>query len=191
MNSKGTGPAFRGLEESSVYQHIYGLGYQDGFRAYFTQALPDKPDVAEQEELYQRAWQATGRATEKWRNFHGLKEGSEFQALLREGYREGFRACFAQTFQAFHGTADEETFEHLYELAWRKALIAQLRQLVAERHPAFEFIGAAVRIRHLSELEQQWFAFNEIRGWRMLCDCLGDFVRERKHPASTAPPSAF
>lgn len=194
MNSKGTGPAFRGLEESSTYQYIYGLGFQDGFRDYFTQALQDRPEAAEQEtrqRLYQQAWQATGRALEKWRDCSGLEQTSEFQALLREAYRDGFRACFEQTFQALHGAADEETFEHLYELAWRKALIVQLRQLVAQRHPAFEFVGAAVRIRHLSELEQLWFEFNEIRGWMRLRDCLGDFVTERKHPTSTAHPSAL
>ncbi|NOT59140.1 MAG: hypothetical protein HOP19_02825 [Acidobacteria bacterium] len=48
MNIKVAGLTIRGLEESSFYQYVYGLGYQDGFRDYFIRVLAENPDAAEQ-----------------------------------------------------------------------------------------------------------------------------------------------
>ena len=181
MNIKVAGLTIRGLEESTVYQYIYGLGYQDGFRDYFNQAWQERFGATEQiisQRLYQQAWQATGRTLEAWRDFYGIETTADFQTMLREGYRDGFRACSELTFMDFHEAGDEETFEHLYELAWRKALIVQLTQLVSSRHPAWQFIGAAVQIRHLSELEKLWLDFNHIHTLT-LEECHGVFFTRR------------
>jgi hypothetical protein len=43
---------------------------------------------------------------------HGIEESSVYQAILQEGYREGFRACFAQTCQ---DTPEGKAAGHLYE----------------------------------------------------------------------------
>jgi uncharacterized protein YnzC (UPF0291/DUF896 family) len=180
MKMKIAGLTVHGIEESSVYQAILREGYREGFRACFAQIRQDAPGEETAGHLYEELRLKMKKMGRERLPATGLEEVPEYQAILREGYRDGFRACFTQTFKEAHGEADEETFEHLYEQAWRKALIAQLRQLVARYHPAFEFVGEAVRIRHLSELEKLWFDFNEIRGWMMLRERFGAFVAERK-----------
>lgn len=181
MNIQVAGLTIRGLEGSSVYQYIYSLGYQDGFRDYFDQTWQDKFGAAEQtssQPLYQQAWQATGRTFEKWRDFFGIETTADFQTNLREDCRDGFRACFELTFKEFHEADDEETYEHLFELAWRKALIAQITRLIEKRSMPLRFDGAAVRIRHLSELENLWLDFNRLH-WMTLAEDHSAFFIKR------------
>ncbi len=186
MKMKVAGLTLHGIEESPFYQAILREGYQEGFRDCFAQACRDAPGEETAGHLYEDARLRMEKLSVERRPATGLEEVPEYQAILREGYRDGFRACFKQFCKEVYGAADEETFEHLYEQAWRKALIAQLRQLVARYHPAFEFVGEAVRIRHLSELEKLWIDFNEIRGWMMLCERFGEFVAERKRAVSAS-----
>lgn len=180
MKMKVAGLTLHGIEESPFYQAILREGYQDGFRACFAQTCQDAPGEETAGHLYEEARLTMKKMIVERPPAPGFEEVPEYQAIFREGYRDGFRACFTQTFKEVYGEADEETFEHFYEQAWRKALISQLRQLAPRYHPAFEFVGEAVRIRHLSELEKLWIDFNEIRGWMMLSERFGKFVAERK-----------
>lgn len=180
MKMKVAGLTVHGIEDSPFYQDIRREGYEEGFRDCLAQACRDAPGVATTGQTYEDAWLQLEKLSVARLPATGLEEVPQYQAILREGYREGFRACFTQLCEEVHGKADEETFEHFYEQVWRKALIAQLEQLVARYHPAFEFVAAAVRIRHLSELEKLWIDFNEIHSWLMLRERFGQFVAERK-----------